>query len=415
MAGPGALLEILLLGLAVVDVAFLGQTSQEHFGGATLARAIQFPFLLFGIGVASALEPKIAEAVAKKDDAALGRWLGAGLVVLVPVAAAIPIGSLLVLAGAERVGIDHGQAARAHDYLVLCGPTTYAYLVFVALRTVVLVRRKGPKLVVAAVVANLLNVAACSWGARAGLLTASTVCILHGSLFTLLTLAAYALVRPPSLMRLLERGTLKSLWVNGRATGLQLFAEAATSAFVGVLVAHAGERENNAYQAVGALTSLAFMFSFGIGDVASLRTATAIANGTGTREAAIVALGLNAVVVVVGAVILFVGGPSLLGAFGLVPEALTLGSELVRIAAFTNAIAGTLVVVAGALRGCNDFDFPARVSLAAYGLVSAPLTLVLSFVRPGAVGGLLGFSVGQALVLAALVWRIRDRWRNELG
>lgn len=413
--------EFLLLALSIVDIGFLGRSSSLEFAGASLARALHFAALSFGIGMVAALEPVIAGASARGDERATWRGISAALVLLAPAACGITLLSLVILEVSRAFGVGDDIATPARAYLLASAPTTFLYLAFLAVKVVLQARGRAGLVFVAVAAVNVLNWAACAAltaphpGSSAELrLTAGTVAVVHGSMF--LVLFAIGLAASGGHRHLFResvasiRTEIAHLARTGALVGLQMMAEAGAATIIGAWVATRGTRDNNAFQAVSGLYALAFMLSFGFGDAASLRVGSALGRRESPRRAALVTLALNTVVALGASATFALFGPELVARFTNDPEVLRLGTTLIRLAALTHLFSATQVVLFGVLRGASDMRFIFMCALVSHGAVALPVSLALgTWLELGAVGAWIGIALGHATASVALFVRVLSK------
>lgn len=430
LATPIALAQFGLMALGLVDVAVLGHGTAAELGGASIGRSIGFVASALGLGAAFGLEPLVAQAVgAKEHDNAWRAFLAslvACVIVWIPCAAAAVAATYAL----ERVGIAHPLAVSARDFLWPHLPAMLLFSVFSAAKAYLQAHETTLPSLVAAVVANVVNLVVCNvlvrgdealtalglapWGLpRLG----PTGAGIASSVATFV-LAAWVVVaawrhrpteaRGPRDVTAARRDGLPvaRILVLGAPVGLQLLAEIGVFSLVAVLAGKLGEVPVAAHHIAIGLASFTFMGALGISGATAVRVGHAIGEGRSPRLPGFAGIGLGAIFMsVCGLVFLTLPGP-LVRLFTTDDEVAKLGARLLLIAAAFQLFDGIQGVAAGALRGAGDVRFAFVANVGAHWVIGLPLALVLGFTAGfGAPGLWIGLLAGLSLVAALLAWR----------
>ena len=413
--------------IGAVDTAVVGRLGTVELGAAGLGNSVFFTVTVLGMGVMLGLDPLIAQAVGANEPTRARRtlwqgvWLALGLGFPLCVAVVL-LGSLL-----ERFGIDAATAEHTRDYVYARVWGLAPFLVFVALRGYLQAVSSTRPVVVAVVVANVINLPL-SWAlvfgdagltslglpalgvprmGVAGAAWASTLC-------TLLQMAVLA-VGVRRLTRGAEHGVrrpaaplMKKALLLGTPIGLQLLAEFGVFSLVNVLMGNLDARSLAAHQVAITIASATFMVPVGIGAATSVRVGQAVgrADITGTRRAGVtgIAVGMAFMVCAATAFLLL---PRLLA--GIITDEIDVIEAVVPllfVAAVFQLSDGVQAVAAGALRGAGDTRFPLLANLGGHYLVGLPLGVALGFgLGLGARGLWWGLSAGLTCVAVALALR----------
>ena len=77
LAAPIVLVQLGLMAMGAVDVAFMGRVSAVDYAAVSLGRIWTFTCIVFGMGLLTALDPIISQAWGAKDELAIRRVEGA--------------------------------------------------------------------------------------------------------------------------------------------------------------------------------------------------------------------------------------------------------------------------------------------------------------------------------------------------
>src|SRR3989440_8634775 len=151
----GAQAGIALMGL--VDTAVVGRLGAAALGAVGLANGIFFAVAVIGIGTVMGLDPLIAQAVGAQDRprTRVLVWQGAWLSLIVSAVLALPLAFAPGLI--DLAGIEPEVARGAKQFLWARLPGLFPLLLFVGLRAYLQAAAVVRPLLVATVVANVVN------------------------------------------------------------------------------------------------------------------------------------------------------------------------------------------------------------------------------------------------------------------
>lgn len=411
--------------MGVVDTAIVGRLGAVPLGAVGLGNGIFFAFSTLAIGTMLGLDPLISQAIgAGESDRARrllwqGVWLAAGLTLVfaLPIAAA-PF--FLVAAGIEE---EVAHLARAYVFSRL--PGLFPFILFFGMRSYLQALGSTRALVIAMVAANVLNVPATlllvfggeglpHWAGPlaaipplgvAGAGIATNLCI---ALQPVVLGAAISRVGTGTASRRPHLPELRRALRVGVPVGLQMSAEVAIFAFVGLLAGRLGSGALAAHQIALTLASFTFTLAVGLASAASVRVGLEIGAGEQSRVRLAGYLAL-----VAGGAAMGLGGLGFLLFPGPLASLLTNDAKtiaraapLLAVAALFSVSDGVQAVGAGILRGAGDTRFTFFANLIGHWLISLPLALWLS-ARWGVSGLWLGLSAGLTVVAFALALRFR--------
>ncbi len=415
--------------IGAVDTAVVGRLGKVELGAAGLGNSVFFTITVLGMGVMLGLDPLIAQAVGANESTRARRtlwqgvWLAVGLGVPLSLAV-VALGTLL-----ERFGIDPVTAERTRAYVSARVWGLAPFLVFVALRGYLQAVSSTRPVVVAVVVANVINLPL-SWllvfgdaglaplglpavgipkMGVAGAAWASTACtLLQMAVLAFgvrrLTRGAESGVRRP------EPALMKKALGLGTPIGLQLLAEFGVFSLVNVLMGNLDARSLAAHQVAITIASATFMVPVGIGAATSVRVGQAIGRQDvpGTRLAGMTGIGVGMGFMLCAATAFLLLPRLLAGIITSEADVIEAVVPLLFVAAIFQLSDGVQAVAAGALRGAGDTRFPLLANLGGHYLVGLPLGVLLGFgMGWGARGLWWGLSAGLTCVAVALALRFR--------
>jgi len=412
LATPLALAQIGTMLMGVVDTAVVSRFSAAHAAGASLGNSVAMGLLVFGMGLAIALEPLIAQAHgAGERDRAWG-WWRTGLRVSLISAIPLSFAAIALTMLAHHVGISEETRDIAVDYLIARTPGNLLFLVFMAAKSFLQSYQRSRPLLVAAIVANVFNLVAdvllvdgvVQWGAvGAGLATSVSTIVL-----VLIAVGAIGKSRPADTSRI-PPGDTRLLLKLGLPLGIQLAAEFLVFSTCGVIATALGDIEGNAHQIALHCTSLTFMAALGISGATAARVGEAVGLSRPdlVRQRSRAGFVLTMAVMGCSALLFALFASPIVGLFSPKEAAVfTLAAELLGIGALFQFFDGTQVLVSGALRGVGDIRFPFIVTTLGYWAVGFPVALGLTYgLDMGAHGLWYGLTAGLFAASVGLGWR----------
>ena len=423
--------------MSIVDVAMLGRFSGAALAGSGVANGILFAVTVIGIGIIMGLDTLVPQSLGAGDQRGARDLLSAGvrlaLLLTLPISVVVAAAAVLL----PYSGVESGVAAEAAAYLYGRLPGIAPMVLFATMRSYLQAHHVTRPLVVATVLANLLNVAL-DWvlifgdrgleqlglpgiglpamGALGAAIATSTV-----GWFSLLVcaLAVRALLRSQAAhadrpARAL-RGRARAIARLGAPVGLQLLAEVGIFGLTGFLAGTLGRLPAAAHQVALVLASFSFSTAIGIGAATSVHVGQAIGAGDTRAARRAGALGMLVGAVLMGAAgLLFLLFPYELAALFSNDEAVRSAAvPLLRIAAVFQLSDAVQAVAAGALRGVGATRFTFLANLVGHYAIGFPVAALLCFsLDMGAAGlwwglsfGLTGVAIAQGLRFRALTAR----------
>lgn len=441
LGGPIALVQLGTIALNVVDVAMLGHHDPAGLPAMALGNNLVWLAMMFCMGVTTAAEPLLSQAIGANDRDAIPRVLGRGL--LLTVLLSVPAGLLLLPAETWLgwFGQPTELVPSAGSYARWQALGVWPFLAYSLFRSLLSAHaRVGPQ-VATIVLGNVLN-AALDWlliFGHAGLpalgATGAALATVLSRWFMLLALVWLGRdVLVPQLRALgsasvraaaCARAPLSALLRLGTPIGLQYVLEmgvfTATALLIGTLDAAAPEAHGAGlagHQIALQLASTSFMVPLGLGMAAAVRVGWATGRGDLASVRRSVAVALCAGVMVMTCFMLsFLLAPrALAGLLTAHEPALAVAATLVPIAGVFQIGDGLQVVSIGCLRGLGDVRSPVIANTIGYWLLGLPLGCWLGLgLGHGAAGLWWGLVLGLFAVAGALVLVLRMRLREGRG
>ena len=441
LALPLALVQLGSQLLGLVDTAMLGRYSEVALAGAGVANALLWTITMFGMGVIMGLDSLLPRAAGSGDhrraSALLRRGYELGLLLGLPLtllAAASP-------AFMSMFGVTAEARGEATLYVFGRLPQLIPVLLFTASRSYLQAYSFARPLVVAMVVANLLNVVTNGvliFGDRGleavglpgiglpelgALGAAVSTTIVSWATAALLYLAARR--REPELELSsevsepveTEAPTIASIVRLGWPVGVQLFAELGIFALVGTLAGRLGTVPAAAHTLTLSLIAFAYNAIVGISAATSVRVGLALGRDApeDAQRAGFLGLGLGvAFMIPVGLLYLLI--PELLARLMTDrPAVIAAAVPLFYVAAMFQVGDALQAIGSGALRGAGDTRWPMWAHLSADYLLGLAVALYAAFyLEMGAVGLWWGLAIAMSLAGVIIVLRFARIMRTRM-
>jgi MATE family multidrug resistance protein len=424
LAWPVVLGQLGIMAMTVVDVMVVGHLGEDALGSVALGHTWTFGVSIVAMGTASGLDPLIAQAFGAGDRRGAGLALLRGLVLVTLLA--IPTTALHLVAepGLRLMGQPEDLLPVTGQYCAILAGSVLPMLWFGVLRQFLQGAGQMRPAAVTVGVANVVNLVLC-WGLVYGKLglpelgAAGAGWATFTSRWFMLLLLAFAgsdLVRRcwPGWRDAFDLAALGRAARIGLPVGLQVGMEVWAFTGTTLLVGLFGKTAVGAHMVALNLSSVSFMFPFGISAAAATRVGNLLGAGQPWGRAAWTAVGLGAGVMTVSA-LLFASFPAFLaGLYTDEAPVILLAATLLPVAAIFQLFDGTQAVCFGVLRGAGDTRVPALANLVGYYLVGIPVGATLAFRAGwGPMGLWVGLVLGLGIVASLLV--IRLRWTVARG
>lgn len=434
LAAPLAVLQIAMSALGVVGMAVVGELGVHpelgldaavEQGAVGLGNTLFFAVAVLGMGVVFGFDPLISQAVGAGEDENARRltWqagymaLGAALVLMVLM--------VVVFFLLPSTALEPQTAEATGRYLLWRAPSLLPFLVSAAARAYLQSIGRTRPLIVAAVVANLVNIPLSlalvlgdaglarmgippmglpALGASGAALSASVSLAVMGLLLLHATskVGHFAKAKPDGVV--LRRGL--SL---GAPLSLQLGAEVGAFALVSYFAGTLGAAVLAAHHIALSLASIPFQISIALGAAAAVRVGVVIGEGkdpTAPRRAGYAAIGLGALLSCIAGTLFATMPGSFASLLATDADVLQAAASLIVIAAAFQLVDGAQAITAGALRGAGDTRATMLANIAGHYGIGLPIGLTWCFMYDGGAPALWwGLSAGLAVVSVLLVAR----------
>ena len=425
LALPLVLTQLTQMSMSFMDVVMVGRLGTDAMAAAVLGTTVYFTLVLMCMGVITAVQPSVAQAVGAGDDAGAGRAARQGLWLAV----ILGVPAMLLVGFAEPVLLATGQApetaALAARYLAAERWGLVPTLLFTALRglcegagrprPVLAVTGLGLVLNVslnAVLIYGLLGAPALGLvgaGWASSIATTVTVLALGGTIARS-SLARYGLFdglgRP-------DGPALRALFRLGWPIGITFALESGLFTVATLLIGRIGETALAAHQIALNAASVAFMIPLGIGMAGAVRVGQAAGAGdhVGVARAGWTSIGLGAASMLASALVFWLAPGVIVWIYAgsdADPDLARGAVGLLGIAAAFQLFDGTQAAAAGALRGLKDTRVPMLIGAVAYWGLGLGLGTWLTFrAGLGAVGMWWGLTLGLAAAAVLLTSRFR--------
>jgi MATE family multidrug resistance protein len=426
LALPLVLTQLTQILVHTTEVLLLGRLGAAPLAAATLAVALYHTAMMFGIGVASATAPLLAQARGARQPRQIRRVVRQGLwvtlVLTLPLMAALWFVRPLLAA----MGQDPELLVMTEAYMRWAIWGMPFAVGFIVLRSFTSAFGQTRAVLVAAILGAVINLPL-SWAlifGRLGLPALGTagagigVTVTFALMF--LSLLVYCLrAKPFRRYAVLGRfwrpdwAIFREVLHVGLPIGGAVLLEVGLFAVATLLMGLIGTAELAAHQVAIQLASISFMVPLGISHAATIRVGLAIGAGdrAGARLAGWVACGLGTAFMATMAVVFWTMRAPLAGLFldaGTAEGAAALAYAVVflRIAALFQLVDGLQVIGIASLRGLKDTTVPMWFAGFGYWLVGFPICAVLGFLTPlRGIGIWIGLAFALATVAVVMIVR----------
>ena len=428
LAAPIALAQLGLVAMGLVDTAVLGRTGPTELAGGAIGRNIGFGAATMQIGIALAVEPLASQAIGAGDHrrawSALTTTLKTLAMLWIPTVLAAFVFSL----GLEALGTDAAVASKARWFLLGQAPGLFFHGAFLAGRSYVQAHGRSLPMLIASLVANVVNVLVCNVLVRGddalvgiglaplglpklGAFGSGIAGSVGGLVIVGIVLYSARALRDGSARtpRPESDVSMRDVWKLGWPIALHMGAEIGVFTTMSVLTAAWGPTVVAAHQIALGLASFTFMGALGVSGATAARVGRAFGAKEDTRRPGLVGIALGMLVMSIGAVAFLAVPNGLVHLFTDDGAVAAVGVRLLGLAALFQLFDGAQAVASGALRGVGDVRFSFVAGVIAYWLIGAPIAIGLGFgLHMGAYGLWIGLTVG--LVAAALALSARFWW-----
>ena len=421
LALPVVTIQVGMMAMGVVDTIMVGHLSAQALAAVALGNLYFFGLAVFGMGTLMVLDPVVAQAVGAEDEPAIARGIQRGMLL----AALLTVPAVLLLIVADSFMVLARQPAEvvpsAAAYALRMAPGVLPFFVFVVFRQSLQSMRLTASIVIAIVVANVVN-AILNWILIFGHFgfpamgvegSAWATTLSRWLLAILLVILVHRRLMPylwPIRPEIWEAAPLGRMVRLGVPIGCQYLLEFGAFALVALMMGWLGTNAMAGHQIAINLASLTFMVPLGTSDAASVLVGQAVGrrDPDGARGAAHSALLCGAGFMTMTA-ILFLTVPGPLARLYTDETAIVaLAAALIPMAGVFQVFDGLQAVGGGILRGLGETRVAMLVNLFGYWFLGLPVSYILGFrLGLGPIGLWWGLVLGLGVVASVLLVRVR--------
>jgi MATE family, multidrug efflux pump len=434
LAWPLILTNLLQIGLTTTDVIFIGRLGPDALAAGVLGANFFFAFVIFGIGLVSAVAPMIARergirSYAVRDirrTARQGLW--SAIAITIPVWAILWFAQPILLA----LGQQPDTTAKAARYLSTLQWAYLPFLGYITMRNFIAAVERPIWGLWAGVIGFVTNAVA-AWCLIFGELGFPRLELFGAGIAT--TFSSTMMFGVLALIAVFDRKfrryhifgrfwrpdwpRFRQLWALGLPIAATLVFEVSIFNAAVILMGLIGKTALAAHSIAIQIASVTFMVPLGFGQAVTVRVGRAY--GAGNRDA-ITRAGWTSFAMGVGfmglTASLMLLAPHLLIAAFLDPtrpenlRVVELAVVFLAIAAIFQLVDGAQAVASGMLRGLHDTRVPMLFAGLGYWGIGLPLSAVLAFpLKLGGAGIWMGLASGLAVVAVLMTarWLMRER------
>ncbi|HSE69081.1 MAG TPA: MATE family efflux transporter [Gemmatimonadales bacterium] len=425
---PVIVVQVGMMAMGVVDTIMVGHLNAQALAAVALGNLYFFGVAIFGMGVLMALDPVVAQAVGAGDHEAAARGVQRGVIL----AALLCLPASAMLLPAESVLRWANQPAEvvpiAGTYCRVSIPGTFGFFAFIVFRQSLQAMGRLRSIVVAVLIANLVN-AALNWVLIYGHLGMPTLGAVGSAWATtlsrwvmsgLLLALGWHELRPvllPIRPGVGDPRPLTRMFLLGAPIGAQHQLEYGVFGLVGLMMGWLGTTQVAAHQIALNLASITFMVPLGLSSAAAVVVGHAVGRSdpAGARGASRAALACAVTFMGTTALAFMLLPGVLAGFYTSDPAVLALAVLLLPLAGVFQVFDGIQVTSIGILRGLGDTRTPMIIGLLGYWVIGLPVSLWLGFrLARGPVGLWWGLVLGLVIVALFLLDRVRRRLQRPL-
>ncbi|HEY3286830.1 MAG TPA: MATE family efflux transporter [Gemmatimonadaceae bacterium] len=429
IAAPVVVVQVGLQLMGVVDTLMVGRISADALGGVALGNFYFYNIAIFGMGTLMALDPVVSQAIGAGDMGGARRGIQRGVLLALLVSVAVGAGFLASGSAFRLLRQPAEVVPLATAYVAISAAGLPPFFAFIVLRQSLQAMLRVRPVLIAVVVANVVNVAA-NWVLIFGNLGAPAMGIAGSAWSTVFARWVMLAVLLGAGWRDLHahltgswRASLQftPLWNTvrlGAPIGFQWFFEAGAFAMATLMFGWLGTIPLAGHEVALSLASLTFMVPVGFSTAAAALVGQAVGRGdmpSARRHAAgawVLGVGFMACS---GLAMLLFPQP-IAGWFTSDTAVIGVAAGLIAIAGVFQVFDGTQAVASGLARGTGDTKVPMVLHLFGFWGIGVPLAAVLGFrTRLGGAGIWWGLTSGLIVASLLQAWRVQRRLRSDIS
>jgi MATE family multidrug resistance protein len=422
LAGPVILAEIGWMAMGLVDTIMVGPLGPAAIGATGMGSGVFTAIVIFGMGLMLGLDTFVSHAYGARRLDECVEWLHQGTWLAVLTGPALMGVTWLVFASLDAWGLHPQIRVLVGPYLRDLSFGAIPLLLYAGFRRYLQGIHVVRPVMFALVSANLVN-AGVNWVLIYGHLGMPALGIEGSAWATNLARAYMAAVlylairrehhlrgdAHPSVSMRIDVSRMRALIALGAPAASQITLEVGVFATATALAGRLDPISSGAHQIALNVAGLAFMVPLGLASASAVRVGHAV--GAGDRKRAVqagwLAFGIGGLLMLSIAAALFASPSAILRLFTSDTRLVTIGSQLLMIAAAFQLFDGTQAVATGVLRGVGDTRTPMAINIVGHWVLGLPVGYALCFHAGwGVIGLWVGLSMGLVVVALALtaVW-----------
>ncbi|MEZ4318369.1 MAG: MATE family efflux transporter [Myxococcota bacterium] len=414
LAWPVVLGNLGLVAMGVVDLMVAGTLGEDALAAVGLGHTYSFALLIFGLGVASGIDPEVTRAYGANQPVEAGRTALHGAVLLGAVGAVIAALHCVASPLLTALGQPADAVPGAGVYCQVLSVGVPPYLGFVLVRQLLQgggSMRPAAWVVLGGNVVNLLaDLVLVLWLDQGVAGVGWATVIVRWFMLGGLVWVGWPVLREAWPGWTLERARLERLVPVALPVGWQLGFEVWAFNVATLLAGTLGTTEVAAHIAALSAASMAFMVPMGLSAAATTRVGNHLGAGRPWTTAGWTALALGSLSMTLSGLLFVLAPAQVVGVYTSEAPVIAVAASILPIAALFGFFDGLQVVSMGVLRGVGDTRFAAGIALFAHWAVGMPLCVLL--MGPyGLTGIWLGLSAALAMASLLGVGRVAQMSR----
>jgi MATE family multidrug resistance protein len=434
LSWPIIVTNLLQIALTTTDVVFIGRLGPDALAASVLGANFFFFFVIFGIGLVSAVAPMVARERGMRSYAVrevrrtVRQGLWSAIAISIPVWIVLWFAEPILLA----LGQDPDTTAGAARYLSTLQWSYLPFIGYITLRNFIAAVERPLWGLWAGIIAFAINAAA-AWCLIFGELGLPRLELLGAGIAT--TISSTVMFGVLAAVAILDRRfrryaifgrfwrpdwpRFRKLWALGLPIAATLVFEVSIFNGAVILMGLIGKTALAAHSIAIQIASVTFMVPFGFGQAVTVRVGRAFGAGDrdGVRRAGWTAFVLGEGFMLVAAGLMLFAPHLLIAGFldQSAPEnraVVELTVVFLAIAAIFQFADGAQAIASGMLRGLHDTRVPMIFAGLGYWGLGLPLSVLFAFgLKLGGAGVWMGLASGLAVVAVLMTsrWMLRER------
>lgn len=420
LAGPVILGEIGWMSMGIVDTIMVSPLGPAAIGAIGMSSSVFITIAIFGIGLMLGLDALVSQAFGAGHEQECRRWLSHGALLAVALTPLIMLAAYAVFSTVGWWGLHPDTLALVRPYLRITILGTAPLLLYAVFRRYLQGVHYVRPIMVALVTANVVNAAGNwmlihgHWGFPALGVSGAAWATNAARIYLAVVLGTAIVLRHRESQQrpdpfVFETSRLWQLLRLGIPAGSQVTLEVGVFATVSALAGRLAPIELAAHQVTMNIASMAFMIPLGLASAAAVRVGHAVGARDPLRSARAgwTAFATGAAIMTAVALVFVTMPGALIRLFTTDVRVITMGVQLLGIAALFQLFDGIQAVATGVLRGIGDTRTPMISNTIGHWCIGLPVGYTLCFNAGWGVQGLwVGLGIGLGLVALALtlVW-----------